>query len=64
MEYYIQHHMFPYVPSCMLPTLQEMIKDQMPPARKGLWDDYKDILAAVTNNPEILTIKLTLTVPG
>lgn len=47
MEYHIQHHMFPYVPCCMLPTLQEMIKDQMPPARKGLWDDYKDILAAV-----------------
>lgn len=47
MEYHIQHHMFPYVPCCMLPTLQEMIKDQMPPARKGLRDDYKDILAAV-----------------
>jgi Fatty acid desaturase len=47
MEYHIEHHMFPQVPSWNLPKLHEMIKDQMPPARKGLWGAYKEILPAV-----------------
>ena len=36
MEYHIEHHMFPQVPSWNLPKLHAMIKDQMPPdkARK------------------------------
>ena len=30
MEYHIEHHMFPMVPSYNLPKLYEVIKDQMP----------------------------------
>ena len=47
MEYHIEHHMFPQVPSYNLPKLHEMIKDQMPPIRKGLWGAYKEILPAL-----------------
>ena len=34
MEYHIEHHMFPQVPSYNLPKLHDMIKDQMPPPKK------------------------------
>ena len=55
MEYHIEHHMFPNVPSYNLPKLHQMIKDQMPPAKKGLWDAYSEIIPVVikqTKNPD------------
>jgi len=54
MEYHIEHHMFPMVPSYNLPKLHEVIKDQLPAPKKGLLDAYKEIIPAVikkSNDP-------------
>ena len=47
MEYHLEHHMFPMVPSYNLKKLHEVIKDQLPPANKGLWDAYREIIPAI-----------------
>ena len=47
MEYHIEHHMFPMVPSYNLPKLYELIKDQLPKRKTGLFDAYKEIIPAV-----------------
>ena len=54
MEYHIEHHMFPMVPSHKLPQLHEVIKDQLPKP-KSLYDAYKEIIPAImkqTKNPD------------
>ncbi len=61
MEYHIEHHMFPSVPSYNLPKLHEAIKDQLPEP-KGLFGAYKEIIPAVikkSKNPEyFIPVKL------
>jgi fatty acid desaturase len=47
MEYHIEHHMFPMVPSYNLPKLHELIKDQLPKPNTSLYDAYKEILPAI-----------------
>ena len=64
MEYHIEHHMFPQVPSWNLPKLHAMIKDQMPPARKGLWGAYKEILPAVFKQARDPEWKIPVKVPA
>ena len=54
MEYHIEHHMFPMVPSYNLPKLYEVIKDQMPEPQT-LYSAYKEIIPAVikkSKNPD------------
>ena len=54
MEYHIEHHMFPMVPSYNLPKLYEIIKDQLPEPQT-LFSAYKDIIPAVikkSKNPD------------
>ena len=46
MEYHIEHHMFPMVPSYNLPKLHEIIKDQLPKPQT-LFEAYKEIIPAV-----------------
>jgi fatty acid desaturase len=46
MEYHIEHHMFPMVPSYNLPKLYEEIKYQLPKPQK-LIEAYKEIIPAV-----------------
>ena len=46
MEYHIEHHMFPMVPSYNLPKLYELIKDQLPKPQ-NLFEAYKEIIPAV-----------------
>jgi len=46
MEYHIEHHMFPMVPSYNLPNLYELIKDQLPKPQ-SLYEAYKEIIPAV-----------------
>ena len=46
MEYHIEHHMFPMVPSYNLPKLYEVIKDQLPKPQ-NLIQAYKEIIPAV-----------------
>ena len=63
MEYHIEHHVFPIVPSYNLPKLHELIKDQLPPPKKGFIDEYKEIIPAIlkqAKNPEYkIDVKLT-----
>ena len=63
MEYHIEHHMFPTVPSYNLPKLHNLIKDQMPPARKGLWGAYKEILPALMKQAKDPEYKIPLVIP-
>ena len=44
MEYHLEHHMFPMIPSYNLKKLQDEIKDQLPKPFNGLYDFYKTIL--------------------
>ena len=46
MEYHIEHHMFPMVPSYNLPKLHEEIKSQLPKPQ-SLFEAYKEIIPAV-----------------
>ena len=47
MNYHIEHHMFPLVPYHALPALHEELKADMPPAYRGLWDAYREIIPAL-----------------
>ena len=64
MEYHIEHHMFPQVPSYNLPKLHDMIKDQMPPIRKGLWGAYKEIIPALYKQSKNPDYKIELLIPS
>ena len=46
MEYHIEHHMFPMVPSYNLPKLHEVIKDQLPKPQT-LLEAYREIIPAI-----------------
>ena len=64
MEYHIEHHMFPQVPSYNLPKLHEMLKGQMPPARVGLWGAYKEIIPALFKQAKNPEYKIPLSIPA
>ena len=64
MEYHIEHHMFPTVPSYNLPKLHHLIKDQMPSAKKGLWGAYKEIIPAIFKQAKNPDYKIELSVPN
>jgi fatty acid desaturase len=54
MEYHIEHHMFPMVPSYNLPKLYDKIKNQLPKPQT-LYEAYKEIIPAVikkSKNPD------------
>ena len=63
MEYHVEHHMFPQVPSYNLKKLHALIKDQMPPARKGLWGAYKEIIPALMKQAKDPNYKISLAIP-
>ena len=46
MEYHIEHHMFPLVPSHNLPKLHKLIKHELPKPQT-LFQAYKEIIPAV-----------------
>ena len=55
MEYHLEHHMFPSVPSYNLKKLRYEIDDQLPKPFKSLFDFYKSVLPSVIGlayNPE------------
>jgi len=64
MEYHIEHHMFPMVPSYNLPKLYEEIKDQLP-TPQTLFQAYREIIPAVikkSKNPDyFVTVKIPKT---
>jgi fatty acid desaturase len=60
MEYHIEHHVFPIVPSYNLPKLHELIKDQLPPPKKGFIDEYKEIIPAILKQSKYRLLYLLL----
>ncbi len=44
MQYHIEHHMFPAVPFYNLPKLHAAIQHDLPPAPRGLWATWKQML--------------------
>jgi fatty acid desaturase len=61
MEYHIEHHMFPSIPSYNLPKLHDAIKHQLPKPQT-LFEAYREIIPAVikkTNDPDYyISVKL------
>ena len=47
MNYHTEHHMYAAVPYYNLPRLHELIKDDLPPVKKGLLNNWKDIVPVV-----------------
>ena len=47
MEYHLEHHMYPMVPSYNLKKLRKEIDDQLPKPFNGLFDFYKHVLPSV-----------------
>ena len=47
MEYHIEHHMFPMVPSYNLKKLRKEIEDDLPAPFYGLFDFYKKVLPSL-----------------
>ena len=64
MEYHTEHHMFPMVPSYNLLKLHNLIKDQMPPAKKGLGGAYREIIPAIFKQARNPNNKIELSVPN
>ena len=56
--------MFPQVPSYNLKKLHELIKSQMPPARKGLWGAYNEIIPALIKQAKDPNYKIPLAIPS
>ena len=68
MEYHLEHHMYPMVPSYNLPKLYEEIKDQLPKPQ-NLIEAYREIIPAVIKKskdpnyymaPEINKVKIII----
>ena len=47
MEYHIEHHMFPMVPSYNLPKLYEEIKDQLPKSNPSFTNALFEMIPAI-----------------
>tara|TARA_Y100000590_G_C15006487_1_gene745907 strand:- start:170 stop:469 length:300 start_codon:yes stop_codon:yes gene_type:complete len=55
MEYHLEHHMFPMIPSYNLKKLRHEIDDQLPKPFTSLYDFYKTVLPSLVKlatNPE------------
>jgi len=47
MNYHVEHHMFPLVPFHNLPRLHEIVKPDLPPPYRSLWQAWQEIIPAV-----------------
>ena len=47
MEYHIEHHLFPMVPSYNLKKLRKEIESELPTPFNGLFDFYKKVLPSL-----------------
>jgi fatty acid desaturase len=47
MNYHVEHHMFPLVPYHALPALHQEMRDDIPPAYRGLIETYREIIPAL-----------------
>ena len=56
MEYHLEHHIFPMVPSYNLSKLQNLIKTQVPQPFPSLYSFYRQVLPVVikqATNPSL-----------
>ena len=62
MEYHLEHHMFPNIPSYNLKKLNKVIQDQLPKPKEGVFEAYREIIPTLikqAKNPYyILNINL------
>ena len=63
MEYHLEHHMYPMVPSYNLKKLRREIDDQLPKPFNSLFDFYKQVLPSVialaTNSNKYYKVNLS-----
>ena len=64
MEYHLEHHMYPMIPSYNLKKLHELIKDQLPPAKKNIWEAYKEIIPAILKQAKNPNYKIDVQLPN
>jgi len=62
MEYHIEHHMFPMVPSHQLPKLHELIKGHLP-APQTLYEAYREIIPAVVRQAKDPNYHISVKLP-
>ena len=64
MEYHVEHHIYPQVPSYNLKKLHILVKDQMPKPRKGLLGAYKEIVPGLIKQAQNPNYKIPVTIPS
>jgi len=64
MEYHIEHHMFPMVPSFNLKKLHKTVLNQMPKPKKNLIDAYREIIPAIIKQSKDPNYKLKIKLPN
>ena len=47
MEYHIEHHIFPKIPCHNLKKFHDVVKDQMPKPKIGIFQAYQSIIPAI-----------------
>lgn len=52
------------MPSHNLPKLHQLVKDQMPPAKKGLWGAYSEIIPTIFKQAKDPSYELNVAVPN
>ena len=62
MEYHIEHHMFPMVPSHQLPKLHDLIKELLPEPQ-SLYEAYREIIPAIIRQAKAPTYHIAVHVP-
>jgi fatty acid desaturase len=63
MNYHIEHHMYPAVPSYRLARLHKTIRSDLPPTLHGLWRVWKEIQYAVDRQKLDPTFRLSPVLP-
>ena len=64
MEYHIEHHIFPKIPCHNLKAFHQVVKEQMPPPKKGVINAYKEIIPAIFRQAKDKNYYLDVEVPS
>lgn len=64
MNYHIEHHLFPTVPSHALPELHRLIKDDLPEPQPSMIAAYREIVPALLRQQKDPTWEIDRPIPG
>lgn len=64
MNYHVEHHMFPMVPYHQLARLHEAIKGDCPPAYRGIWRAYAEIVPTLLRQQNDPAYRVVRPIPG